>query len=225
VFKQQKKCRGAVPGELMPAARQSPRRGLGWPGLILLDLSLSLLLWSGCATPPPQPESPKDTNIILREGDVLGITFPGSTNLNTVQQIRRDGMISLPLLGDVSAVDLTPAEFQDKVVKLFDPQVATRSVLISVQSSAFPIFVTGAVQRPGKMLISEPMTVIDAIMDGGGFDYQRANLHQVRVIRQGDGKTERFVLDLQLVLDGKNTKPFYVRPNDIIFVPEKFTWF
>ena len=185
---------------------------------------LALLLWSGCAT-PPQPESPKYTNIILREGDVLAITFPGSTNLNTVQQIRRDGMISLPLLGDVSAVDLTPAEFQDKVVKLFEPQVATRSVLVSVQSSAYPIFVTGAVQRPGKMLISEPTTVISAILDGGGFDYQRANLHKVRVIRQENGKTERFVLDLQLVMDGKSTKPFYLRPNDIIFVPEKITWF
>ena len=198
--------------------------GLRWLGLSLPGLLLTLLLWAGCAT-PPQPESPKYTNIILREGDVLAITFPGSTNLNTVQQIRRDGMISLPLLGDVSVVDLTPAEFQDKVIKLFDPQVATRSVLVSVQSSAYPIFVTGAVQRPGKMLISEPMTVIDAILDGGGFDYQRANMHKVRVVRQADGKTERFVLDLQLVLDGKNTKPFYVRPNDIIFVPEKFTWF
>ena len=198
--------------------------GLRWLSLSLPGLLLTLLLWAGCAT-PPQPESPKYTNIILREGDVLAITFPGSTNLNTVQQIRRDGMISLPLLGDVTAVDLTPAEFQDKVVKLFEPQVATRSVLVSVQSSAYPIFVTGAVQRPGKMLISEPMTVIDAILDGGGFDYQRANIHKVRVVRQEDGKTERFVLDLQLVLDGKNTKPFYVRPNDIIFVPEKFTWF
>lgn len=193
-------------------------------GASLLALMGILVMCSGCAT-QVQPESPKDTSIILREGDVLAITFPGSTNLNTVQQIRRDGMISLPLLGDVTAVDQTPAQFQDKVVKLFEPQVATRSVLVSVQSSAYPIFVTGAVQRPGKMLISEPMTAIDAILDGGGFDYQRANLHKVRVIRQANGKTERFVLDLQLVLDGKNTKPFYLRANDIIFVPEKFTWF
>jgi polysaccharide export outer membrane protein len=193
-------------------------------GAALLGLGLTLLLWAGCAT-PPQPGSPKYKEIILREGDVLAITFPGSTNLDTVQAIRRDGMISLPLLGDVSAVDLTPAEFQDKVVKLFEPQVATRSVLVSVQSAAYPIFVTGAVLRPGKMLISEPMTVIDAILDGGGVDYQRANLHKVRVVRHVDGKTERFVLDLQLVMDGKNTKPFYVRPDDIIFVPEKFTWF
>jgi len=220
VFKQQKKSPAADGHRTADeAAGRGARAGAG-----LLALMLTLLLWAGCAT-PPQPESPKYTNIILREGDVLAITFPGSTNLNTVQQIRRDGMISLPLLGDVSAVDLTPAEFQDKVVKLFEPQVATRSVLVSVQSSAYPIFVTGAVQRPGKMLISEPMTAIDAILDGGGFDYQRANLHKVRVIRQANGKTERFVLDLQLVLDGKNTKPFYLRANDIIFVPEKFTWF
>lgn len=224
MFKQRSISSTPVPANPKPLAGQTGR-GRQWRlGAGLLGLVVTLLLWAGCAT-PPQPESPKYTQIILREGDVLAITFPGSTNLNTVQVIRRDGMISLPLLGDVSAVDLTPAQFEDKVVKLFEPQVATRSVLVSVQSASYPIFVTGAVQRPGKMLISEPTTVIDAILDGGGFDYQRANVHQVRVIRQANGKTERFVLDLQLVLDGKNTKEFYVRPNDIIFVPEKFTWF
>ena len=74
-------------------------------GASLLALMGILVMCSGCAT-QVQPESPKDTSIILREGDVLAITFPGSTNLNTVQQIRRDGMISLPLLGEGAA---TPA--------------------------------------------------------------------------------------------------------------------
>ncbi len=202
-----------------PEPRPS-RRGLG---ASFVALGLALLLWAGCTT--VTPESPKDSRIILREGDVLSITFPGSTNLNTVQQIRRDGQITLPLIGDVSAVDLSPDQFQQNVIKLFEPQIATRAVLVNVQSSAYPIYITGAVQRPGKMMATQPLTAIDAIMDGGGFDYTRANLRKVRIIRHSPGKTERFVLDLKKVLEGHDPKPFYLRPEDIIFVPEKFTWF
>jgi len=37
--------------------------------------------------------------INLREGDVLKISFPGSPTLDTTQQIRRDGRVTMPLVG------------------------------------------------------------------------------------------------------------------------------
>ena len=90
-----------------------------WPQACLLGMLLLVpFLWAGCQTPPV--DSPKDDQIILREGDVLSISFPGSTNLDTVQTIRRDGKISLPLVGEVHAVDYTPDELQDKLIKLFE---------------------------------------------------------------------------------------------------------
>lgn len=47
--------------------------------------------------------------IILREGDLLKVTFPGSPNLDTTQPIRRDGKLNLPLIGEVEASGLSPA--------------------------------------------------------------------------------------------------------------------
>jgi protein involved in polysaccharide export with SLBB domain len=46
------------------------------------------------------------------------IAFPGSGNLNTIQQIRRDGRISLPLVGDFKAAGMTPSNLEKELVKL-----------------------------------------------------------------------------------------------------------
>lgn len=204
--------------------RPAPPPRLSWPVFALLSLWLGGLgLWSGCQS--AMPNSPKDTQIILREGDVVAIEFPSSTNLNTVQPIRRDGNLALPLVGNVYAVDLTPDQLQAKLVKLFEPQIPSKEITVSIQSSTYPVFVIGLVQRPGKILVTQPMTAMEAILDGGGFDLARANMSHVRVIRHVNGHTQSFTLNLKQELDGKEVTPFYLRPNDIIYVPEKFTWF
>jgi len=195
-----------------------------WQQACLLGmLFLVPFIWAGCQT--PQAESPKDSQIILREGDVLSISFPGSTNLDTAQTIRRDGKISLPLVGEVYAVDYTPDQLQDKLIKLFDPQISSKEITVSVQSSSYPVYVTGSVGRPGRLDANQPMTAVEAVMEAGGFDYAKADMKNVRIIRHTKDKTQTFVLNLKAVLAGKDIKQFYLRPNDIIYVPEKFTWF
>jgi len=163
--------------------------------------------------------------IILREGDVLKITFPGAPNLNDSQQIRRDGKIALSMVGEVVAAGLTPADLEKEILKLYSSQLVTKEVTVTVTSSSFPIFVTGAVIRPGKILSDHPITALEAIMEAGGFDYAKANLKAVVVIRQEGDHARRFTLNLKQVMEGKAGAPFYVKPGDTIYVPEKFTWF
>jgi hypothetical protein len=69
------------------------------------------------------------------------------------------------------------------------------------------------------------MTAFEAIMEAGGFDYTKANVKAVVVIRQEGDHVRRFILDLKKVMDGKAGMPFYLKPGDTIYVPEKFTWF
>jgi protein involved in polysaccharide export with SLBB domain len=83
----------------------------------LLPVLAVLALAAGCQTPPsPPPAVPQNTNIteviILREGDMLKISFPANANLNTTQPIRRDGMISMPLVGEVKAAGRTPEQLE-----------------------------------------------------------------------------------------------------------------
>ena len=161
----------------------------------------------------------------MREGDILKISFPGSPNLNNVQLIRPDGKINLTLVGEVQAAGMTPADLQKKLMDLYAPQLTTKEVTVEVQSFAFPVYVTGAVLRPGKISSDHPITALEAIMEAGGPDYTKANLKNVKVIRQEGGRTKNYILDLKRVMEGKATEPFYLKPADIIYVPEKFSWF
>ena len=163
--------------------------------------------------------------LVLHEGDVVRVTFPGSANLNSSQPIRRDGKITLELAGEVTAAGLTPAELEKEILRLCGPQLITKDVVVSVDSSVFPVFVTGAVVRPGKIMSDRPITALQAIMESGGFDYSKANLTSVRVIRQETGEMKNFKVNLKLVLQGKESEPFNLKPADIVYVPEKFTWF
>jgi len=163
--------------------------------------------------------------IVLREGDVVKITFPSSANLDTTQQIRRDGKISLPLVGEVQAAGETPNELQQKLIKLYAPQISSQELTVTVESSSFQVFVTGCVIHPGKVSSDRPLTALEAIMNAGGSDYAKANLKAVRVIRREKGMSESYILNLKLVMQGKDNHPFFLKPDDIVFVPEKFSWF
>jgi protein involved in polysaccharide export with SLBB domain len=164
-------------------------------------------------------------SVALREGDILKITFPGSPSLNTTQTIRKDGIISMPLVGEIKAVGLTPDELDQKLIELYAPQLTTKQVSVEVQSSAFPIYVTGAVLRPGKILSDHSITALEAVMEAGGFNYTLADTKHVIVIRKEAGGTKNYILDLKAVMDGKTGTPFYLKPADIILVKEKMVWF
>src|ERR1700683_1145625 len=88
--------------ELMP--RFPARLLAGFPAAILGVVALAaLVLNSGCEAPAPIPsgEAEPHHELTLREGDVLRISFPGAPNLDVAPQpIRRDGKISMPILGE-----------------------------------------------------------------------------------------------------------------------------
>jgi protein involved in polysaccharide export with SLBB domain len=189
-----------------------------------------LLFSSGCEIPSgnaPAVVGPQKLEALtLREGDVVKISIPGAPNLDTVQTIRRDGRVALALIGEVQATGLTPADFQAELVKLYAPQLVSKEVIVSVVSSSFPAFVSGAVLRPGKIVADHPLTALEAIMEAGGPDYTKANLRAVVIIRQeADGKTHNYTLNLKVVIEGKQNEPFYLKPSDIVYVPEGFNLF
>jgi polysaccharide export outer membrane protein len=204
------------------------------PAFFLFGLLLLVgTLVNGCATSPNEKTmnpaaamaDQKPDLIVLREGDVVKVSFPGSANLDASQPIRRDGKILLPLIGEVTAAGLTPEALQTNLTQLYAPQISTKQLIVTVVASSFPVFVTGAVVHPGKILSDHHLTALDAVMEAGGFVLTTANLKDVRVIRNENGVMKKYSLNLKLLLDGKDSQPFYLEPSDIIFVPERFTFF
>jgi polysaccharide export outer membrane protein len=204
------------------------------PALLLAGILLTATTFlTGCGTMPSgMPASTKATMdlphseaITLREGDILKITFPGSPNLDTLQPIRRDGRLNLPLIGEVEAAGLTPAALQDKLIQTYASQISTKQIVVQVQSSTFPVYVTGAVIRPGKVLTDHPLDALAAVMEAGGFNYELADMKHVKIVRNENGVMQHFVVNLKAILQSKGTQPFWLQPNDIVYVPEKFSPF
>ncbi len=187
---------------------------------------------AGCQSHPPvthfapQTQSTNSVaSLVLKEGDTVHIAFPGAPTLDTTQTIRRDGKITLEMVGEITASGLTPHELEKVLLKAFDAQLVDKEVMVSVPSSTFVLYVTGAVLRSGKLISDRPLTPLQAVLEAG-IDTAKSDLKRVIVVRTGEnGNTERFKLDLnKVVKHGEASDPFTLKPLDIIFVPEKFSW-
>jgi len=162
------------------------------------------------------------TTNYLQEGDVIGISFQYSTNFNTVQKIGLDGTLNLEGVGAVKAANKTILQLQGELAGLYQSQAKDDPILVRVISTTAVVYVSGAVNHPSRIPLERPLTVLEAIMEAGGFDTYRAKLSKVSVWRIENGRQRTYQLNLQGVFEGKdNSKPFYLQSGDVVFVAAK----
>lgn len=177
------------------------------------------------------PDEPKEESgqlpdaVTIREGDALKISFPGAPKLDTTQQVRADGMVTLDILGEIKVTGQSPKDLEKILAQRFASELVSNEVTVTILSSTFDVYVTGAVLRPGKITSTKPLTAFQAIMETG-YDPINSNLEKVVLIRQvGRDRYTYIPLNLQLVLEGKETSPFYLKPSDTLQVPKKISIF
>jgi polysaccharide export outer membrane protein len=190
-------------------------------GLVGKLAALALLFCAGCQQTAKHPVPlVAQTPNYLNPGDVVKITFPAAPELNQTQKVGTDGSLSLPLVGEVHAAGKSPAELQNELATLYKPQLQDNEVVVALETRAVPVVVSGAVIKPGKIVFERPATVLEAIMEAGGFTPE-ADLKKVSVIRIAKGQHYTETLDLRPVLKGKPTPAVYVANGDVIYVPER----
>jgi polysaccharide export outer membrane protein len=183
-------------------------------------LFLLMLLSTGCetATPGKLPSQlVGDLREVLAVGDAVKLTFPGATEMSQVQRVRTDGKISLPLLGEVQAAGKQIGELQQELGRLYKEQLKNSEVIVTLEGRELAVYVSGAVNKPGKVLLDRPMTMLEAIMEAGG-PTEMANLTNVVLIRNGNGKHNTQTFNLKPALRGQPTDAFTLRPYDMIQV-------
>jgi len=197
-------------------------------GVALLLCIAGALLGNGCSSPGRgyiKEDLGPYRDVALREGDTVRIAFPGSPILDGAQQVRRDGKVTVNLGGEVVAMGKTPTELEKEILDRFGNQLTVKQVIVTITASAYPVFITGAVLRPGKITAERPISALEAVMEAGGFDYTKANLKSVTVLRQVGTGVTNYHLNFQQIMRGPSSKPFYLKPADVVYVPEKFSWF
>lgn len=181
---------------------------------------------SGCATARPSRISDEQSMppraMHYQCGEELEIAFFGAPDLNTTQLIRRDGSISLRLIGDVKAAGQTPEQLAQTLRAAYAQQLQIKDIAIVLRNAA-PVLVGGEVIHPGRVPLTRPMTVLDAIMEAGGFDLEDAELREVMLIRTTDNRQQRLVFDVRSTLYEQHlSTPFYLEPFDLIHVPRRW---
>jgi polysaccharide biosynthesis/export protein len=183
--------------------------------------ALVLLLCTGCQSPKKAPlQLTSQTPSFLVAGDVVKISFPAAPELNQTQKIGSDGSLSLPLVGEVAAAGKTVGQLQEELARLYKPQLQDSEVTVALETRAVPVVVSGAVQKPGKIVFERPATILEAIMEAGGFTPE-ADLKKVSLIRIVKGEHQTQIFDLRPVLQGKPTPAIYCSGGDVVYVPEK----
>jgi len=171
------------------------------------------------APPVPAEAYRSKPNATLAAGDEINVAFSGAPELNVKQKIQSNGKVSLPTIGDVNAAGKSLTSFQAALTALYQPHLQDPTVIVSVESAASGVYVSGEVLRPGKIPLDRPMTALEAVMEAGGFT-KFANPKQVIVVRNQGGKNQHYVLNMNDDLYGADSSPFYVRTYDVIYVKQ-----
>jgi polysaccharide export outer membrane protein len=189
---------------------------------------LALVLGAACPSTLPKYDytiepDPRNKEIVLGVGDQVSINVWENKDLNTEAAIRPDGMITMPLIGDLKAVSETPSSLKDRIkARLKDfVKLQGTEITVAVRSwKSYRFTIQGEVQHPGMFGGDQYLTVADALALAGG-PSRFAKRNEVMVLRRDKkGETRRIPIDYDQIASGKRPDMnICVLAGDTIWVP------
>lgn len=128
------------------------------------------------------------------------------------------GHISMPLIGEVAALDMTPAQLDAVLTEKYGAKyLENPDVSVGIkEATGHNITVDGSVKKPGSYPVLGPMTLMQAVALAEGTD-EFANVHRVAVFRTIDGQRQAAAFDLLSIRRGQTPDP-QVYSGDIVIV-------
>ena len=168
------------------------------------------------ARPAPRASS-TSSGYLIGLSDVLRIAVWKEPELTGDVTVRLDGMVTVPLLGDVQAAGRTPSQLAASLVTEFQRFVESPRVTVSVgQATSARVYVVGQMMKPGEFPLSGRMTVLKALALAGGFK-EFAKPESIVIVRE-DQTVIPF--NFKRVADGKDvSQNVLLAAGDTIVVP------
>ncbi|MBM4279672.1 MAG: polysaccharide export protein [Deltaproteobacteria bacterium] len=186
---------------------------------------------SACATTEELPDAftwvdelPEEalapTPYKLRGNDKLEVKVFKQESLSGEVLVREDGQITVPLVGDIAVVGMTPPEASAEIAKRLAGTgfIDNPSVSVAVIETRQPSFaVAGEVRQPGSFELQPGTTVLDGVALAGGLS-EFAKKDRVFVIRKAKGNQRvRFNFARVARSDGKGLR-FHLEDGDVVVV-------
>jgi len=201
-----------------------------------LVIGLLVMAVAGCAANGPANLPPQtvlgEANVLIDSykmdvGDMVQITVWKNPDLSVEEPVRPDGMVAVPLVGDIMAAGLGPEELAANIEKQLSNYVKNPNVtviLTSLEGHQFlsRVRITGSVGANTALNYHQGMTVLDAVLGAGSVNLY-ADANRTKLYRRNEqGATESYDIRLKDILEnGDMTTNVYLMPGDIITVPER----
>lgn len=159
-------------------------------------------------------------------GDSLSINVWRNPEMSINVPVRPDGKISMPLIGDVMAADLTTGQLSQNITNSLTTYIKSPQVTVIVANPSSSDFqrrvrITGAVQNPQSLPYREGMTVLDLVLLAGGPN-QFASPNKAKLYRKVNNELKVYPVKLDdLIEDGDVATNYTLQPSDIVTVPER----
>ena len=201
--------------------------------VILVPALFCLAQDTGTATPAdPVPDVTKasqksadvvhtkvDDTYLIGLGDLLTVAVWKEQALSGNLLVRPDGMISMSLIGDIQAANLTPIQLADQISTKLKKFIQDPSVTVVVsQIHNKVVYMLGEVSKKGPIEMTPGMTFLQAIsIAGGPTDY--ANTKKIYILRHDGGKQVKVPVHYKKALNGDSACNLELKPDDTIVVP------
>jgi polysaccharide biosynthesis/export protein len=205
----------------------------GYARILMALASLAMLAVASCADsrggPIPYdvatfgvPDSPTiqtlEAGYKIAPMDTLSVKVFKMPDLSGDYEVDLTGQVSLPLIGNVQAADMTTAQLdQALTVKLGEKYLENPDVSVGIKSSTRrSVTVDGAVIRAGSYPVNGPTTLMQAVAAAGGTGPD-ANARRVAIFRTIGGKRQAAAFDLTSIRRGESPDP-QIYAGDIVVV-------
>jgi len=156
---------------------------------------------------------------IIGASDNISVTVFKDPTLSSALLVRPDGMISMPLLGDVRAAGKTTLELAAEITTKLKKYMQDPNVTVVLgQVNSKKVYLLGEVGRPGPMELTPGMTFLQAIATAGGLT-PFANSKRIYILRVDGGKEQKIPMQYKRALKGDLALNLNLNPGDTIVVP------
>ncbi len=172
------------------------------------------------ATTPARAGAANQPEYRIGSGDKLQINVYKEADLSQALQVRPDGRITMPLVGDLAAAGQTPMQLQRRLAESLREYVSNPVVTVMVVEVAERvIYVMGEVNNPGAVPLKGSMTVLQALAVAGGFK-EFANKGGIKVLRKtpGSDRVDTIPFSYKDAVRS-DARVFYLAEGDTVVVP------
>lgn len=217
---------------MLPVRATATRRFVRWAAVGLVVAASS---FAGAAAAEPQtvapvasgaqdaasaavaPTEPSRTEPYkIGPADVLQVNVWKEPDLTRDFEVRLDGMITLPLVGDIPAAGRTPTQLADTLAKSLERFIEAPRVTVGVRANSARFYVVGQVTKSGEFPMNGRTTVVQGLALAGGFK-EFAKTEGIVIIRQDQSVLQ---VNYKRIAEGKEiSQNVFLAPGDTVVVP------